>query len=504
MSPIDKVLLNVVVYAVILTVFFSTVRSKAMVRRFAFYYWGRYSIVFGLFLFALPLIACFIAQPILYGLLVLENADSGSTASKFALVTWASLLTALMVVTTYRVMRVNAEARFEASRNPKDETAATASLAAHAHEPSAAAGSPTYRVRHKPGLWVALWRDWSRGILVVVLGLWIPGWCLWATAQEYRDGSVALSQDVVAEKPGDNSEADIVWQALEGISIGGAAVIVTLLLMGRAQIALFSTKVTRLHLLPWEAESRSDPGIASHVTAWLLSRFGPGYVFSEADRDLAKWKAKVGDLRPGHAQSMLLVGAMLCFYVGLYCVTSRQNIPSHDSPVSAMLLLLMMTTLLGFVVTGLAFFLDYYHIPTLLTIPAILVGSYWLNGTNHNFDLAPSPDADAISNKAIFFKTAPPPATAVEGKQAQPIDAELLDVKDALSGWKFPAGPGDSRETLVCRRRGRGHSSGRLDRAGVDRSRRGIRGLRRVDRVGQRSVRRECGPVVLFEFAGRP
>lgn len=103
-----------------------------------------------------------------------------------------------------------------------------------------------------------------------------------------------------------------------------------------------------------------------------------------------------GRFRSGHRMASILLGMLLVAYVatGIYYFPSR--VPVESEP-AALFYALFLVTLLTWLFSGLAFFLDRFRIPVLTTIVAVSFVTGML-GTDHEFAVTPLAPGAAVSN----------------------------------------------------------------------------------------------------------
>ncbi len=116
-----------------------------------------------------------------------------------------------------------------------------------------------------------------------------------------------------------------------------------------------------------------------------LAHAGPGYL----------WTAPVGKgtfqtrLAPGLGQAAGLLLITLGCYFSVYTAVRFHLLPIAgvwDPPLASAFLLFI---LLGFLLPGLSFYLDYYHIPTILFMLVVSYCLFWINDTDHVYILNP-------------------------------------------------------------------------------------------------------------------
>jgi hypothetical protein len=191
--------------------------------------------------------------------------------------------------------------------------------------------------------------------------------------------------------------------------------------------------------------------------ARLVRHLGPGYTRPVTDPDTNQ---QFLVLAPGHAQLGLWFGAALLAYTLGGLLGYELGWMFHDqSPFSALFYLLLTVLLVGSLLGGLAFLLDYYRVPVLLSLVALAAAVSALQHTDHYYELNPDgralpeqPDLDfptAIAGHT-FPEAAPEGATVPRGKrtlvvvtaagggiQAAAWTAEVLARLDERYGPRF-------------------------------------------------------------------
>ena len=193
------------------------------------------------------------------------------------------------------------------------------------------------------------------------------------------------------------------WLAGWGaILLGCLFALVLMFVLVAFQVWLLHPRVCCEGLLPFE----SWPGISrlkdhrSAAFVWLVSRaagllalFGPGYAREVHDEQT---NADELVLAPGHAQALLWFGVSLLAYGLSYVLVFWHHwLPGQQASIPAPFFLLMLALLAGTALSGLAFFLDYYRIPVLVTALTVAFSLALLKKTDHYFVLSASLPAAA-------------------------------------------------------------------------------------------------------------
>jgi hypothetical protein len=165
------------------------------------------------------------------------------------------------------------------------------------------------------------------------------------------------------------------------------------------------------HLPHWDGLNGLGDGLA-WLAHWLDPR-GQGLVFdaNAGHEGGPRWR-----FQPGHLQAFTGMTLVFLFYLGSYfVVTWTGMVPSKNFTFTSLFYLLLLLVLLGFILQGLAFWLDLYHVPVSLAVVGFSFLLYQVNRTDHFFSLKPRRPAAA------------PPAPAVP---------PTLD--DAMRAWRLP------------------------------------------------------------------
>jgi hypothetical protein len=305
----------------------------------------RYPILLGLALPGIVPLALYVNPELLRNFLVLDWPVHVFN------VAWMSYLVAALVIVSWRVVELNANARF-------------------------AIGPYTWL--HPRGRWGLRWLYW------LVIGSVVPVACVVETTLDpWREGWDRWGWPV--------------WQlGSVMVALGLIVALLILFLLTALQQLLLDPAVTADHLLPFESL-----GVFARLRAvrfdllhWLgdklarwLDRLGPGY--SRTVRGVEGRKV----LATGHAQATLWFAVALIAYVGSYRLTFLSRVPDAYSIFPALFYLLLIMLLAGTFLSGLAFLLDYYRFPTILVVLLLSLASYGLFRVDHFYEIVPSPAA---------------------------------------------------------------------------------------------------------------
>jgi hypothetical protein len=367
--------------------------SATRMKRFQQLFCARYSIGFGLFLLALPLVAKWGMPSSLFGLFVLTDETTSPSIKQFVLVTAGSLVAALMVTSTYRVTTLNALARLNWTNAEK--------LSHGRLNPA-----PRTDGGRVPFAWC-----WF-----LLLGLWAPIWAAGFTTYE-----CVLGNGVANEAPLFAPLSHVVIGITGGIAL--AALIIGLALL--FQWCVIPDFVDcRVGLLPCEDRLKSleRPSKAITVRLWgALAHIvnSPGYTELAPDGTSLTFC-------PGHVQLLVVTFSLLLFYLGIYLLgaPTPNNILFTWS--SSLWYLLIIVTIAGFLLGGLTFAVDAYRVPPTL-VAAVAITLLHLRSWNAGH----------------FFELQTARKQAANG-------GSVVSLRDALEDWKFPDAPnGKEGPTLV-------------------------------------------------------
>jgi hypothetical protein len=321
----------------------------------------RYSVLTGLFPALFVLLALVVNPELLRGLLNLD------TPAQLLNVTWLSVLLATLVAVMSRVTQVNAPQRFPDYQNAGGESP-----------------PPT------PWRW--------RWLLLVLVGLPIPVACATVIQADPSEHWVDWGAWAFATP---------VWLlALGSVLLGLFVAFLILLLFTAAQQLLLHPRVRSQYLLPFEHWRLFRPLKDCRFT-WLYplgdrcarwaERLGPGYTESPLDENTQQPvphpQEPAKPLRvfaPGHAQLLLWFGfTLLAYAVGALLSYRMGWMFEEPSRFPALFYLLLTVLLVGSLLGGLAFLLDYYRVPVLLTLALLALVTATAFRTDHYYQLNP-------------------------------------------------------------------------------------------------------------------
>jgi hypothetical protein len=157
----------------------------------------------------------------------------------------------------------------------------------------------------------------------------------------------------------------------------------------------------------------------SQITRWIargVERLGPGYTQTNPETGEVV-------LAPGHSQMALWNIIVLGFYLDSYQgLLSGRHLPSDTGPFSALFFVLLLLFLLHGLLTGLAFLLDFYRVPVVVTLIVLSMLSSSLFDTEHVYQLKPPYHADVAG---------------------RPVPLPDLELTSLFDNWEAP------RRTLV-------------------------------------------------------
>jgi hypothetical protein len=304
---------------------------------------ARFPVFLGLLLPGLVPLALWGQPDLLRGLLVLDRP------LHLYHITWAALLVATLVLVAFRIIEINAPARFDV---------------------------PLARGATR-GPWRSRWLFW------LGIGLTVP---VAAAVQTTADPSLEYW-------PADPGRTRLV--AVGMVLLGLVTALGVLVLMTALQQLLVHPATAADHLLPFESWRLFGPLKAARVNwlygagqflAGVLSYLGPGYARDVHDPQTGR---TIRLLAPGHTQALLWFGAALIAYFVGYGLTFQRGVPDETSAFPALFYALMLMILFGALLAGLAFGLDYYRVPVLAVGLGLAILSYAVHGIDHFYDLNP-------------------------------------------------------------------------------------------------------------------
>ncbi len=281
-----------------------------------------------------------------------------------------------------------------------------------------------------------------------------PLMCVLRSAAEVPDGTTG-------------EDAKSSWPLWLGLLLGllTANVVVLLLALAQRWTLGHIDGIAKEGILPFEGFVRKIPpwvlgpfkltwgeaavtwlfGTKNRGFSWLLQ--GPGYT-----------GGKTGVLLPGQAQLIIVALFSLAYYAWRYrCDLEDTKWNELQYPTAFFALVAFF--ILGWALSGIAYWADRYRISTLLLLLVWLGAVFGINRLDHYFDLnhraeghektsfLPTEELkvldDTMANEHAFLK-----ALAIRGtKKESPSQISLGEMLDSQD-WKFPHGP-DGKRTLV-------------------------------------------------------
>lgn len=404
----------------------------------------RFSVLSGLILVGLPF-AAWVEPGMLRAVFVLKNPY------QFATLTWATLMVSLMVMVTFRVTYLTGTARFGVIPTaPIPEFWGTMN-------------NPTWR--HSWWIWL-------------VCGLAIPLY--------------ALDQSLVER----HTEHSLYLLPL-GVFAGVALAIGFLFVLAILQRKFIDQSITNSGLLPFEnlawirGLAKEEPQPATKIQTNLAQIFAPkaegdvaallksdprhvadaasvgtsrevpvstGYFRLADPQDPDSW-----ELEPGHAQITLVWVVLAFLYIGFYGAflgaigdgEADYWLPNQEGIFPTLFFVMIYVFFVGFTLTGTAFFLDYYRVPTTMMLVGMVLVSFSLGRVDHFYELHPKrlakssdkipevpkpvPITELFDEQWQFPKYAPPPANpSAESLAVQP-KSTLIVVTAAGGGIQAAA-----------------------------------------------------------------
>ncbi len=356
----------------------------------------RFSVMIGLVLFGLPLLA-WVEPGMVQAVFVLTNPI------QFVTLTWATLMVSLMVVVTFRVTYLTGPARFGEIPNAR---------------------IPEFWGAMNNNTWCHSWWIW------LGMGLAIPVY--------------ALDQSLT-----ERSTNHSLYLLPIGLAAGILLAVTFLFLLAALQRLLIDPSITNHGLLPFEnlrwirALNKVTDRPPSKLEAKVARVLGPkvvtnpptdgkpvasppprstGYIRLLDPEDPESW-----ELEPGHAQIALVWVVLTALYIGLYGAflgaigdgRADDWLPNQQGIFPTLFFIMIYVFFVGFTLTGASFFLDYYRFPTTFGLIGLVLISFSLGRVDHFYELHPEP---LIATSTL--------ANSVP--QQVPL-AELFD-----ENWKFP------------------------------------------------------------------
>jgi hypothetical protein len=217
--------------------------------------------------------------------------------------------------------------------------------------------------------------DW---IPVAAIGLLPPIYCFFATRADWIRAGLS---DFPA------------YAYLVAMGTGLAGVTLILLVATALQERLSGHERESPGLLPFEwlpsmdrLRDRPTPSFVlnfEHPVAKLLSRLGPGYARDMRDPFTGQRMLRLG---PGHFQAGVCTLVTFVAYILLGRLASSLQIEQPWYP-PAICLAMLTLLLLGWTLTALAFFLDRFRVPVMVTLFGISWLSYWGFGLDHYYEV---------------------------------------------------------------------------------------------------------------------
>jgi hypothetical protein len=281
--------------------------------------------------------------------------------------------------------------------------------------------------------------DW---IPVAAIGMLPPIYCFFATR---ADGMRAGLNHFPA------------YAYLVAMGTGLVGVTLILLVATAMQERLSGHEWESPGLLPFEwlpsmdrLRARPMPSFMLNVEqplARLLSRLGPGYARETRDPFSGHPALRLG---PGHFQAIVCTLVTFAAYILLGSLASSLEIDQPWYP-PAICLAMLTLLLLGWAMTALAFFLDRFRVPVLVTLLGISWFSYWGFEIDHYYEVR---FEQPTSKPAALLPDFTEPAASVPAIAAAPRPPRLEEI--IHPGWRIPRGADGDRTLVVVTASGGG------------------------------------------------
>lgn len=274
------------------------------------------------------------------------------------------------------------------------------------------------------------WSPWD-WLPIAAVGMLPPIYCFFSTRADcLRAGQTSFPA----------------YAFLVAMGTGLIAVTLVLLVASAIQERLSGHEWESPGLLPFEwlpsmdkLRGRPTPPFVLHFEqpfARLLARMGPGYTREVQDPRTGKSVLRLG---PGHFQSIVCTLVTFVAYVLLGRLACSLEIDQPWYP-PAICFAMLTLLLLGWAMTALAFFLDRFRVPVMVTLFGISWCSYWGFGLDHYYAVQ-FDENDAVMTTSAGTPTATAAVTTVA--QTPPRLEEVIH-----PGWRIPRGI-DRKRTLI-------------------------------------------------------
>ena len=281
------------------------------------------------------------------------------------------------------------------------------------------------------------WSPWD-WIPTAAIGLLPPIYCFFATRADWlRAGHDAFPS----------------YAYLVAMGTGLVAVALVLLVATALQERVSGHEWESPGLLPFEwlpsmdrLRNQPTPPFVLNVEqpfARLLARLGPGYARESRDPFTGQPILRLG---PGHFQSIIFTLVTFTAYILLGRLARNLEIDQPWYP-PAICFAMLTLLLLGWAMTALAFFLDRFRVPVVVTLFLISWLSYWGFGLDHYYEMGfepgtrnPELETGSVVESIAASPSRPPPLSSVV---RPPRLEEVIH-----PGWRIPRGP-DRKRTLV-------------------------------------------------------
>jgi hypothetical protein len=198
-------------------------------------------------------------------------------------------------------------------------------------------------------------------------------------------------------------------------------------------------------LTPWQIGDWKVPG--HQIATWLFGDANGGFSWLLRGRGYTHFRT--GILLPGQAQALILVGFSAAIYLFWYSWGVTDNTWSHLGWPSGFYAVLLLF-LVGFFMSGLAFWLDRYGLPPVVFAVLYTLSVFYFNAVDHHFDIAVAPASARKSQAADGLTEADAAKTYVAASIESPtgkLPYEQLYWADVMKNWPFPRING--KRTLV-------------------------------------------------------
>ena len=310
-------------------------------------------------------------------------------------------------------------------------------------------------------------KSWSKRRIAswIVLSLILPAFCVAsavtdnaavANADKQRKEALANSVHAVAKTTYDQAlaravaEKESVPQLCCGILAGVVlAMLVSILVAVLQRIVLGGIdEAAESGILPFEFVVPKKLLPTTRMHRWAA------YLFGTRNKGFSKWMdgpgytdRSTGLLLAGQAQNIILIVFSACVYLAnyVYGVWVDTGWTRLDWPNAFYAVLLLF--LIGFFMTGLAYWLDRFGLPPSVFAGLYVLGCFSVGASDHYFEVDVKPRRLTDYSNVVGVDDSNSYVAAAHGQVLQECSLEQLYWADTLEEWPFPEI--DGKKTLV-------------------------------------------------------